>query len=265
MKKTIMVIGAHADDIEVQAGGTLAKYLDKGYKGVYILATDDSAGICLDENGEYKRFLLPRESKDERHLEAEEGAAIFGLKPIFLDFKQRFFCDRKDNFYYFGTEEYIRMAIPESRDCILSAPEKRNCVDLLKNIIIEEEPEIIFTHQLDLDPEHRNVSSLVFKAFKLAEQEVELGTLYNWGPTSAGEIKHIKPDMLIDISKYFKIKLESCYVYKSQVDETFKRIVNQRAEWWGKELGVPYGEAFIKISPADPDIYNRDQILAFWD
>ncbi|MCK9265297.1 PIG-L family deacetylase [bacterium] len=265
MKKTIMVIGAHADDVEFQAGGTLAKYLDKGYKGVYILATDDSAGINLDENGEYKRFLLPRESRDERHEEAKKAAALFGLEPIFLNFKQRFFCDREGNYYYFGSEEYIRMAIPESRECILAAPEKKDCVQLLTDIIKEEEPEIVLTHQLDLDPEHRNVSSLVFKAFKLAEKEVELGSLYNWGPTSAGVIKYIKPDMLVDISQYFQTKLKAFYVHTSQVGERLKRIVNQRAERWGRELGVSHGEAFLKVSPAEPDIYNQDQILAFWD
>nr|MBC8228344.1 PIG-L family deacetylase [bacterium] len=39
MKKIIMAIGAHADDVEIRAGGTLAKYHEMGYEVVYVLTT----------------------------------------------------------------------------------------------------------------------------------------------------------------------------------------------------------------------------------
>jgi len=256
MKKTIMAIGAHSDDIEFQAGGTLAKYIDEGYKGVYIVATDDSAGINLDENGEYKRFVLPLESQSIRHGEAGRAAAVFGLKPVFLNFKQRFCCDREGNFYYLGTEEYRKLCIPGSRECILVAPEKKDCIDLLADMIKKEEPEIVLTQQLDIDPEHRNVCSLVYRAFKQAVQEVRLGSLYSWGPSSAGEIRHVEPDMLVDISRHFKTKLEAFYIHRSQVGKRLKTIANCRAETWGQKLGVSHAEAFIKVLPAGPDEYS---------
>lgn len=256
MKKTILAIGAHSDDIEFQAGGTLAKYLDEGYRGVYIVATDDSAGINLDENGEYKTFLLPAESQAVRQGEANEAAAVFGLKPLHLNFKQRFCCDNEGNFYYIGTEEYRRLSIPGSRECILIAPEKKDCVSLLAEIIRREEPEIILTQQLDIDPEHRNVCSLVYKAYMEASLETVLGSLYSWGPSSGGEIRHTEPDMLVDVSRYFRKKLEAFYLHRSQVGERLKRIANSRAEAWGKRLGVPHAEAFIKVLPARPCEYT---------
>ena len=40
-RKVLMAIGAHADDIEFNAGGTLFKYLEKGYEVVYILSTNN--------------------------------------------------------------------------------------------------------------------------------------------------------------------------------------------------------------------------------
>ena len=34
MNRSIMAVGAHADDIEIQTGGTLAKYRDADYEVV---------------------------------------------------------------------------------------------------------------------------------------------------------------------------------------------------------------------------------------
>lgn len=36
MNRTLMAVGAHADDVELHFGGTLLKYHDKGYAAVYI-------------------------------------------------------------------------------------------------------------------------------------------------------------------------------------------------------------------------------------
>lgn len=39
-----MVVGAHADDIEVLAGGTLWKYRRQGHEVVYVMSTDNMSG-----------------------------------------------------------------------------------------------------------------------------------------------------------------------------------------------------------------------------
>ena len=39
MKSRIMAIGAHADDIECEVGGTCLKYRDAGYEVVYVMAS----------------------------------------------------------------------------------------------------------------------------------------------------------------------------------------------------------------------------------
>lgn len=36
-----MAIGAHADDIELNVGGTLAKYREMGYDVVYVMSTNN--------------------------------------------------------------------------------------------------------------------------------------------------------------------------------------------------------------------------------
>lgn len=39
-----MAIGAHADDIELNVGGTLAKYREMGYDVVYVMSTNNMSG-----------------------------------------------------------------------------------------------------------------------------------------------------------------------------------------------------------------------------
>ena len=43
-KPKIMVVGAHADDIEILAGGTLSKYREQGHEVVYVMSTDNMSG-----------------------------------------------------------------------------------------------------------------------------------------------------------------------------------------------------------------------------
>ena len=47
-QKCIMVFGAHADDVDEIAGGTFAKYIASGYKGVYVCVTNNLAGCNLE-------------------------------------------------------------------------------------------------------------------------------------------------------------------------------------------------------------------------
>lgn len=47
MTQKIMSVGAHADDIEIGTGGTLAKFHDQGYEVVYIMSTNMSGGASV--------------------------------------------------------------------------------------------------------------------------------------------------------------------------------------------------------------------------
>src|SRR5690606_34073367 len=44
IQRKIMAIGAHADDHELNVGGTLAKYHELGYEIVYVMATTNMSG-----------------------------------------------------------------------------------------------------------------------------------------------------------------------------------------------------------------------------
>ena len=46
--KCIMVFGAHADDVELIAGGTFARYISEGYKGIYVCVINNFAGCGIE-------------------------------------------------------------------------------------------------------------------------------------------------------------------------------------------------------------------------
>ena len=38
-KKVMVAIGSHHDDVEIGAGGTIAKYIQNGWRVLYVVAT----------------------------------------------------------------------------------------------------------------------------------------------------------------------------------------------------------------------------------
>ena len=73
----ILAIGAHPDDIEFYAFGSLLAWKDMGARLALAVATDGAAAGGALEPAELKRL---------RRVEAETSAAMLGASPVFLDF-----------------------------------------------------------------------------------------------------------------------------------------------------------------------------------
>jgi len=78
MTKTVMAIGAHADDITIWAGGTLKKLTSEGYHLICVRITDDYAD-CVG--------VSPEDAIKLNHDEAEEAYKVLGAQEtIHLDY-----------------------------------------------------------------------------------------------------------------------------------------------------------------------------------
>ncbi|NIA14282.1 MAG: hypothetical protein GWP08_09380 [Nitrospiraceae bacterium] len=76
-KKTVLVVVAHADDMEFLAGGTVARFIDeKGYDVYEHILTDNSKGSFS---------LSPEELIEQSAREAVEAAETLGLKEVRLE------------------------------------------------------------------------------------------------------------------------------------------------------------------------------------
>ena len=75
-RKKILVIGAHPDDPETAAGGTICLLTDAGHEVVCVYLTRGEAGISGKSHDEAAAI---------RVKEAEEACAVMGTRPLFMN------------------------------------------------------------------------------------------------------------------------------------------------------------------------------------
>jgi LmbE family N-acetylglucosaminyl deacetylase len=132
MKNKIMVVIAHPDDESFPIGGTLAKYSSEGSHILLIAATRGEAGIA-DQS--------PEETAIIRETELRQAAKYLGIsRVIFLDY-----LDGK-----------------------LHLADEEEAVRKMKEIIIEEQPDVIITFGADGisgHPDHVAIHHITTEAF----------------------------------------------------------------------------------------------------
>ena len=83
----ILAVGAHPDDIELYAGGTLAKYAKRGDKVFMATATNGNVGSAV---------LTMDEIAAVRKREAKKSAELIGAEYICLDYDDEMFFEDKN-------------------------------------------------------------------------------------------------------------------------------------------------------------------------
>lgn len=80
MKKVILAIGAHPDDIDIGCSGSVAKWIAEGTQVFYLILTDGSKG---SEDAK----ISSQELTEIRKAEQQKAADFLGVKKVFfLDF-----------------------------------------------------------------------------------------------------------------------------------------------------------------------------------
>lgn len=233
-QKCIMVFGAHADDVESLAGGTLAKYISMGYQGIYVGAINNLAGCSLEKtpyfkgaplftisNSPHKYPVDALETSQIREEEALQAAAVFGATPVFLNFVEPWFSMGRKQIDY-GTYQYDQFSPPGKRlisvATIVSADVNFVC-DLLRKY----QPEIVISHTLGGEKlDHGNAAYLVYLAFKkVMKEKVPVGKLWmavrGWLSEKYAQQNGIgKPDVLIDVKDFLKTKYAAYDKHVSQ-------------------------------------------------
>lgn len=242
----LMAIGAHADDIELNVGGTLCKYRELGYDVIYIMSTNNMSGAwkkVLPDGRKEIKIPPYNEMMPQRKKEAAAAAKFFVTEAIHLDHPQRHYT-AKD-----GNQIELRYGNPRP-DCvapntptILTAHEDNNAVQRLTDLILEHQPEAIMTHgPAMVDMEHMGTALLVTKAYKKAVEAGHNGMLLHWldnNPTIFGDA-FTRWDTVIDVSNYWEQKLEAIGKHACQMPDinclTFVP--------WGDTCGYKHAEAF---------------------
>lgn len=219
MKLDILAIGAHPDDVELGAGGTVAKMVHEGKK----------VGIIDLTRGE----LGTRGTAETRDAEAAEAAKIVGVSVREnLQFRDGFF--KNDEAHQMKIIEIIRKYQP---DIVLSNAIDDRHIDHPKGSALVEDAcflsglKKIETGQEAWRPKH------IFHYIQ-------------WYP--------LKPDFVLDVSGFVEAKLNSCLAYKTQFFDAsnnepntpisspqFQDSITNRARDLGMLIGTEAGEGFM--------------------
>ncbi|MFN2351760.1 MAG: PIG-L deacetylase family protein [Kiritimatiellia bacterium] len=185
MARCVMVVGAHADDVELHFGGTLFKYMDQGYEVVYVMSTNNMSGSrrIVQPDGMVKsEHYDVRQTMEFRKCEAAEAARLFKTIPIHLDHPQRH-CNLDDGQggvrkveVRYGSE--LPPVVPPDVPTILTAYSDPASQQDLADLLLQRDPEVVFTHGFgETNPEHYCTFLLAVKSYGQAVQRGYKGAL----------------------------------------------------------------------------------------
>lgn len=218
----VLAIGAHPDDLELQCGGTLRRFVDSGDTVVMCNVTDGGAGGYSD----------PSEIAGIRSREAAAAAGLVGADHVSLH------CG--DGGLSVADEELLRLLVVVIRDA---------------------GPDLVITHApTDYHEDHNAVSRLSVDATLKATIPLydapgrhvrRVAPLYFMDTVTGVDFQ---PQEYVDISSVFDVKLAMVSAHVSQVAYLHDHYGLELAErvrtvgrYRGLQCGVEYAEAFAPL------------------
>ncbi len=230
-KLTVLVASAHPDDIELQCGGTLIRYVKEGHRVVMAIAMTGNVGTMN---------LTGPEIEAIRAKEAEEGAKTIGAELMMLGYKDGEVW--QDN------------------------PTWKRYIDLVREV----NPDVILTHdEHDYVHDHSNVGQMAYRAAIWSSVANIPDTKFpplNHIPTvfffeTIGAVRVQEPDYYVDITEEFEQKLEAFRKHESQHGDFLQKTygvsdwfsyLDALGKWRGFQCGAMYAESF-RIAPTWPN------------
>lgn len=234
IKLDILAFGAHPDDVELSASGTLAKAKSEGKK----------IGIVDLTRGE----LGSRGSAETRDKEAHVAAEI-----LELDIREN--LNMKDGFFDLSDVNKLKIV------CVLR---KYRPDIVLCNAPSDRHPDHGRASQL--------VKEACFLAglVKIDTKDDNGMSQEKWRPRevySYIQDHYLPPTFVVDISEYWDIKLESIKAYSSQFydpkskepetpisSKAFMEFIEARSKQMGRYIHADRGEGFISDVPLNKEI-----------
>ena len=204
--KNVLAVGAHADDVEIGCGGTVALHTQRGDK-VIILIMAESAYTYYDG-----RVLR---TEEEWKTEEARGAKVLGAKLINLGFK---------------TKE-----VPYSRESIES----------INRVIDEYNIDMIYTHWYhDSHQDHRRTTQSVLSAGRYVKNILMYEPEYPAGRSYLGFRNQYYVDITSTFDIKMEALKQHKSQIRKYGEKMFLEAVEARARHRGYEIGSRYAECF---------------------
>ncbi|WP_322487501.1 PIG-L deacetylase family protein [Chloroflexus sp.] len=219
----ILVIAAHADDIEFAAAGTIAGWAAAGHPITYCIVTDGSAGS--NEPGIDLAALVARRQDEQR-----AAAAVLGVHGV----------------RFLGYRDGVLQPTLELR---------RELTRLIREVrpfrVLCQDPTLVFAGSTYINhPDHRAAGeAAIYAVFPSAETRPIFPELLAEGyePHKVRELYLMfppAPDLYLDISDRIEQKIESLLCHRSQLDPEVADWVRKWDAENGAKIGTAYAEAF---------------------
>lgn len=247
INKALMAVGAHADDIEINVGGTVLKYFDAGYEIDYVMSTNNFSGAwkLRQADGTLKRESPPWERiMPRRKEEAAAAAALVNTEPVHLDHPQRHFISPagKHIELRYGSEQPGEIG-PQTPS-ILTAHEDTNAVQRLADLILVRNPEAVMVHGIVMtDMEHVGTCLLTTKAYWRAVKAGYRGMLLHWHDVGSGIFgeAYSRWDTYVDVTPFWQRKLDWINVHACMIPNAAE---------------IEYASPDVVCNCAQPEVFN---------
>jgi LmbE family N-acetylglucosaminyl deacetylase len=265
--RTVLVIVAHADDMEFMAGGTVAKMAALGYAIHEIIATNNERGTLESAWG-------PEFTAEGRREEARRGAAVLGVRSV--------------EFLGYEDGRLSETPLNELREKCMRAIRR-----LRADILFTWDPFAPYENHQD----HRAVAwaameAASFSHFPLYHPEHQEDGLPPHYVAEQYYFAKVPKDVnkTVDISDYIERKIEALFEHKSQMELTvaevklaaqatglklpgltgldpgdYGPVIGQQVKAWaasvGRRIQVPYAEEFRRVRYGGIERWLGDQAL----
>ena len=207
-KKNVLVVGAHADDVEIGCGGTVALHAKNGDNVVLLIMAES---FYTNYDGKILR------SKEEGVIEEESAAKILGAKVINLGFETK------------------------------KVPYSQESIEAINEVIDKYNIEVIYTHWYhDTHQDHSRTTQSVISAGRYVKNILMYEPEYPAGRSYLGFRNQYYVDITSTFGvKMEALKQHKSQIKK--FGEDFLEAVEARARHRGYEIGNKYAECYEVI------------------
>lgn len=216
---TALAIVAHPDDVEFNFGGTIARWIDEGWRVIYVIVTRGDKGSVDPE--------MTAERLAETRVEEQRSAATFlGAAGVeFLGYEDG------------GLEPTLAVRRDIARQIRLHRPTR----------LIVTDPREIFSARYIQHPDHLAAAQAALAATYPARDRMTMPDLLAEGlePHGVSEVyvqtSH-DPDLFVDIAPVMERKKQALRLHGSQIEEGFLTIMESIARETAERAQEPRPE-----------------------
>lgn len=266
MRRSIVALMAHADDIEYYAGATFARYARQGYRMLYgVLSRCNSGWSKTESRGGF--YASSREIVPLRRAEAAAAARVYGAELYQGDLLENCWT-RRDGLRvtpsFTGAITIAGDAAPNDGDLPEGVPlavaagagaswEENTYARELADLLVEWEPELVIGQEhTNFNPDHFAAAQLVAVAWLQASRKKAVGPY--WVPitypvSGTYAFPPMEPTNILDVTGDEETCIRAISCHRSQGGHLESTSDYLRTSWagWGARIGVRSAEAFRTV------------------